>query len=937
MRTALHPIGILIGHTLPVLILAMLYASMLSVVHPLLSAESINAWIILGSVVLITASGSTAYALIAWRQGRMIHPLYAAVTFLVYVPVFWGIAENMSTLFPWDIPRWMIPEDAELYAFRLLCIPLAHALLVLVISSLRKEERGSPLRDLLIAAGIPIGVFLFVQVIEPFRRSSDFEQHAWVVVMVTLVIGFLFFLMRGVVSLVQRAGKGSAVVGIVLRTLIALVFPLLGLAFNNGLLTGSFREVNGIFGDLSHPAFYIIAILNAAVVIWPSSSNMRIRMVQFILRAIGYAYVLYFFVLFLPLLPVSIVAIIAIGIGFLLLAPILLFAVQSVLLYRDLRFLAARHSRINLLGLFAGCLLLIPAAIVIRYLHHRTVLHSALHHVYESDPSDPVKPLDEAALASVFDQVDANRSRGRGPNTHNTPFLTPLYNRIVLDNLTISEEKLATLRAVFLNEPTPVLTSARRSPNSSSTSVDTVLVRSTYDAEQQVWRSQVDLRVINSGRGQEEFVTDIALPEGAWITDHYLVIEGDTVPGILAEKKAAMWVYNNIVNYRRDPSIMRYTAPGHVQLRVFPVEAHDMRASGFELIHKEGLQLVLGADTVQLADHAHDAVAVIAAEGGGAAYVPSAVKATLPRVRRQPHFHFVVDGSEAQRGMRSRVIDRIATYIAKEQLDPARITMHIADAYGESLAYGPDALAAFEHHVGQGGFFSDRVIRKVINNACSHPTAEAPVIVIVPSLPANDDANIGVLLDDLSDIAKCLPEGDSFFVLDENPSPTQRWFSNPSRGSNGGSIPSALPEVLVLSFPDGPCQYLRNTPTAEIIVDPIHMDNLPPRLSGTWQDALALEARWRAFQLRGPSGEAGWSTLVRGAFQAQVLTPLTAWMCVENDAQRNVLLKKQEEILNGDPSLDANDQDLTNMSEPGILWMLVPVLLWIILGRRTRA
>lgn len=934
MRPALHPLGILLAHTLPVLALIAMYASMLQVVHPLLEPEHIAAWRVMAVVLGGAVTVSTIYAALRWWQRLPVQALYAALVFLAYVPLLFFVGNSIDALFPWSIPRWMLPEDAELYAFRLLCIPLAHALFVLVALSLPAGDRGRPLRDLLTAAAIPIGVYLFVQVVRPFRGASDFEEHAWIVVMVCLVTGFLFLLIRGVMAMALRVSTTSALTQ-VMRVLVALVFPLLGLMVNNGDLRLSFSEGRGAFGDLSHPAFYIIAVLNAAVVLWPSSAQPRIRLIQFLLRATGFSYVLYFFVLFLPLLPLSIVAILAVGLGFLLLAPVLLFTVQAMLLTQDVRFLAAHRPKAAIAGLFAAALLVLPAAITVRYLHHRTVLHDALHHVYESDPTLPTLPLDAEALRTVLRQVDANASRRRGWGGSSTPFLTPWYNRIVLDNLTLSQARSDVLRQVFLNEPPNELTnSRRRMPSNAHTRIDRATVSSRYDEAQGAWRSWIHLAVTNTGTAQEEFITAFNLPDGAWICDHYLMIGADTAQGILAEKKSAQWVYSNIVSRLQDPSMLRYTGPGRVELRVFPVEAENERRTGFEVLHKEACDLALGNDTLRLGDAARDlSWALIPSPGGGVGYIPSPVKKSLPLVQRAPHFHFIVDGSEAHRAIRQQVVQRLRTYASPARMPDVRATLHVADAYGLSLPFGDEALAAYEHHAGHGGFFTDRIVRKVLADACLYPKSEAPVIVIVPSAPASQLSALGIFLDDLTDIAECLPEGDRFLVLGDDGAVTVRAFSDPAFQLSYDNADLSMP--FVRAWPDArePKYYLRDDPGGAIILDALHMDGTQPTTTRDWSQALDQEGRCRALRMRTQIPETSWRSVVRGSFGAQVMLPVTSWMCVENEAQRNALLRKQEEVLQGNPQLDAMNEELNSMSEPGIIWLL-PVLLIVLLWRR---
>ncbi|MCB9182999.1 MAG: MSEP-CTERM sorting domain-containing protein [Flavobacteriales bacterium] len=936
MRTPLHPAGILIAHALPMVVLAVLYGSVLQVVHPLLAPESIAAWERLALIAGAGTLGAAGYAAVQWFRRAPTHPLYAVLVFIAYVPLLFHIGSRMSVLFPIDVPRWMMPENAELYAFRLISLPLAHALFVLVAASLPVGHRGRPLRDLLAAAAIPLLVYLFVQVVVPLRRSSDFEEHAWAVVLVCLTIVFLFLVVRGIMALTRRS-RSSETLRMVATVMVALVLPLLGLMVNNGDIPGPGRYIGHVFGNLAHPAFYIIAVLNAAVLIWPSSERPGIRLLQFVLRSAGFTYTLYFLVLFLPFLPLSIVAIVAFGLGFLLLAPILLFALQATVLIADARFLATHRSWPAIAVSAIASMAVIPAAIGMRYLHHRMVLRDALHHVFASDLSLFTQPLDEEVVAEVLAQVDANRSR-RDWNNRNTPFLTPLYNRIVLDNLTLSEQKADLLERILLDAPVPdegfdMRGMQRVMPPSANTAISWCGAASVYDHEAQAWRSRVHLRVSNTGGEREEFVRRFALPDGAWVNGHYLVIAGDTVPGILAEEKAASWVYANIVSYRQDPSLMRRTPSHAIELRVFPVEPHELRSTGFDVLHKEAFDLVLGSDTLRLGDDAHALPPQPLQGAAGTAYIPRSLKADLPRIERAPHHHFVVDGSEAQRARRGAVIARLSAFVAREQIDPARITLHIADAYGRSLAYGPEALDAYAHHVGHGGFFSDRVIRKVLSEAVLNPAPSFPLVVIVPSEAAQADHGAGILLEDLPSIAASLPEGDRFLVLHPDGSLSQRRFDAPGADLSY----SALEPRPVRAWPDTQQTrfYLRDDGEGEIIVDMPHLTDGEDAAQPVWEQAMALEGRYRAYALRYDGGRIPWLNIVRGSFTQQVLMPVTAWMCVENEAQRNALRRKQEETLASDASLDTMDQELTSMREPS-WWWLTPMLLLVLIGRPMR-
>ena len=71
-------------------------------------------------------------------------------------------------------------------------------------------------------------------------------------------------------------------------------------------------------------------------------------------------------------------------------------------------------------------------------------------------------------------------------------------------------------------------------------------------------------------------------------------------------------------------------------------------------------------------------------------------------------------------------------------------------------------------------------------------------------------------------------------------------------------------------------------------------------------------------------GEIGWLSMVRASFKTQIMSPVTSFIVVENEAQKAALKRKQEQLLNGDPALDPG-KDVTRMSEP-TFWLLFLIL-----------
>lgn len=926
MRRLLDPLGILIGQTIPATILLIALYDVYHVVHPLLSAETLAHWRFYGWTLGLLITGTAAVA--AWYkwQGRSVDAVTAGISFVAFTAWLYAYAADSRTLFPWEIPRWMMPVDAELYPFRFLAMPPAYALFVLVLRSLPEGHRGRPARDLLIAAGIPLAVYLFVQVIEPWRIGVDFERHVWVVLFIALVTSFLFFLFRGALAIAQRREGRAGIWRILLQLLVALVFPVLGLLTHEGHI-GPFSG-KGPLGDLGHPGFYWAAVLNALVVLWPSSADHRVRLLQFILRSIGFSYVLYFFFLFLPFLPLSIVAIIAFGLGFLMLAPVLLFLVQGAQLLGDLRFLATQRSRLLLIGLFLLGLAVLPGAITLHYASQRSSLHQALAYVYQPDLSQATpERIDREKLAIVLDRIDAQQRGFRGLGSEQTPFLSAWYDRIVLDNLTLGTTKAHTLRAVFMGEPFGIERSGPRwgAPDNSVCLTESQ-VESRYDTQAEAWRSWVHLNMHHAGEGQGEYLTAFRLPPGAYISDQYLMIEGRREPGILAERKAATWVYQQIVREGQDPSLMRYVAPEQVELRVFPFAPEETRQAGFEVLHREPLLLVVDGDSLQLGDAGTSAQQATGTTADGMTYLPAAITARLPRVRRSPHVHFVADGGISSETERKHMIQQMDALLAREGIDAADATLHITNAGVLSVPY-TEARTSYPGHQGQGGFFSDRAVRRILRDACLHPSGERPIIVIAALKSEGIVPYAGILLEDLGELGFCLPEGPLFHVLDAEGLLHTRRLSAPVTDLPIQGLATAT-EVLAWPDADAPRAYLPDAAGGAMVHQPADQVISPTDLATRhWPDALTLEGRWRRSLLFPEGGTAAWRQLVRGSFQAQVLSPVTAWMCLENEAQRNALLKEQEDALSGNAALDVGNDDLTRMSEPSVLWLLPGLLI----------
>ena len=81
--------------------------------------------------------------------------------------------------------------------------------------------------------------------------------------------------------------------------------------------------------DFTGPWWYGLALLNGLLLCLPQPARPGGRLLLYLGRGTMFSYTLYFFLVFLPFLPLSVVAVMAIGVGFLLLTLPCFYALGS--------------------------------------------------------------------------------------------------------------------------------------------------------------------------------------------------------------------------------------------------------------------------------------------------------------------------------------------------------------------------------------------------------------------------------------------------------------------------------------------------------------------------------------------------------------------------------------------------------------------------------
>ncbi len=932
MRNLLNPKWLFIINTLPLVVLFLFFFGQFNIIKTLLDENNIKLWKTFGLTLGILGLLNFTYAVYLIFKKQNVSIWYGVFALFCYIPFIYMYCYYFDKIIPFSIPQWMISGNFFLYVGTFLMPTLVYSLFIIVFHFTPETKEHKAWLNFLIAIGIPIIFYLFSQIILPLWQpvKSIFSIHVSIILVIVITLVFLFFLVRSIFILAIKKAAVWQKYQLVWKIPITIVFPLLGLLINNGHLFNKFSESNsGIFGDFNNHWFYILAVINGILVCLPNLENKIYRLFLLIGRSITFAYTFYFFLVFLPFLPLSVIAIIAIGTGFLMLTPLLLFIIHSNELAKDYSFLKTQFSKKLIIGILLFGFIVIPTFITITYLKDKNVLEETLAYIYSPDYSKKYN-IDKIPLKKTLNVIKSHKDRNSDFIFGNKiPYLSFYFNWLVLDNLTLSDEKINTIEKIFFGN-----VSFKRQPENvqnDSVVITNISTSSIYDKTQKAWKSWLDLEITNKSGNTwfAEYATIIDLPEGCWISDYYLYVGNKKESGILAEKKSAMWVFSQIRNENRDPGILYYLTGNKVAFRVFPFSKDEVRKTGIEFLHKEPIKLTIDNNVVELGSQGKTVNENIETEN--IIYVSAQQKQSLKLVHRKPYFHFLVDVSKDKKSYLADFIKRIEQVLETNKPLSLNAQISFVNSYVNTIPLINNWKLNYKSQVFEGGFYLDRAIKNTLFNA--YKNKSYPVIVGV-----TDSIQNSILEKDFSDFKFAFPENNFFFNLDKNGIlHTYSLTGNPIK-----QLPDSIPysfdqTVLEYKLSDNSIKYLPNDNKPSIILKKDIFEVQKTEIKEkNWQSALIIQGKWMSQVLHPESSDIEWLNLVKYSFISKVMTPVTSYLVVENEAQKAILKKKQVQVLSGNKSFDL-DEDTQQMSEPSLI--LLTILLGLILlymGKRKR-
>jgi len=922
MQNLRNPKWILLINTIPIGVLFFLFFSQYTIVHSLLEDHHITQWKTFGSILFLLGFINLLYALILIIKKRKVSVFYTIIALLTHIPFIYLFNEYSGEIIPFTIPQWMVSSNIILYVGTFLMPTLAYSLFVIVISLTPKNKKHNALVNFLAAIAVPIIWYIFFQVIFPLWKpaESNFSIHALLILLIAGTLIFLFFIIRGVFILATKKETLWKRYELIWKIPITILFPILGLAINNGILLNKFTlGDSGIFGDFNNPWFYVLAVLNGIFVCLPNRNNIKYQTFLFVSRSVTFAYSLYFFIVFLPFLPLSIIAIIIVGTGFLMLTPLLLFIIHVQQLTKDFIILKNHFSTNILRSISILSFLVIPISLIIQYKSDQNTLNEALNYIYNPNYAKEYS-IDKNSLNHTISTIKEHKEKIRGDilSGNQTPYLSSFYNWIVLDNLTLSNAKIAMIEHIFLGIPSPEL--PYENIRNTNVNISNINTKSTFDSSQNAWRSWIDLEIKNSNSTTQlkEYATTFTLPDGCWISDYYLYVGDRKEMGILAEKKSAMWVFSQIRNENKDPGLLYYLTGNKVAFRVFPFTNNETRKTGIEFLHRDpvtlkidGHEIKLGQEQQNYTNHSN--------ENDNMIYLSAKEKEKLREVKRKPYFHFLVDASFQKDEKITEFSNRIEKLATENKVLSENAQISFVNTYVSSSTFKDNWREKYKNQSFVGGFYLDRAIKTTLYNSYHNDTNSYPVIVVV-----TDSIYTSVLNKDFSDFKITFPENNEFYNLSEKGIlQPHSLLENPKKQITNVVQKRFNKTVLAYKYDDTSTVYLPNNNESSIILKKVifktKKDQIPEK---NWNQALTMQGMWISQTLFPENSKKEWLNLVKHSFISKVMSPVTSYLVVENEAQKAILKKKQEQILAGNKDLDIGE-DTPRMSEPSTLIILL--------------
>ncbi|MCG8569565.1 MAG: MSEP-CTERM sorting domain-containing protein, partial [Spirochaetes bacterium] len=738
-----HPLWLLITLTLPQVLLLVFFLRVFLVLRHLLSEEQITLWYIYIGSLLSLCFVFTIYNYVHWWLKKYHFKLTAFLILFSYVVYFYLAYHNYSKLFPRTNFDWIVSE-AELlrYSGTFILPCLMYAVFLAVHSFTNLQSKPKAWVNFLLTISIPFFWYLFFNlIIKPYNilLNKPILVHSLIVLLIVSTICFYFFILRTLLIMMNNHGKQIFhKYEFFWKLGFTLIFPVLGLCLNEGyLFDSSMTSIShSIFGNFSHPAFFIIAVFTGIFLIVPNIEHFGIRLFVFLGRILCFSYTMYFFITFLPYYPLVVVLIPVFGTGILVLTPFILLLLHIYSLHQDYHYLKNKLSITKLGILSVIVLLIIPVVMISHFYLEKINLYQALDYAYyKKEFGKQSLKVNHWLLNNTLESISELNWEN-----NQTPFLSSLYQSLVLNHLTLSNQKIHYLRKLYFGENSYDYRENFTFMNNQNNLIESQINNNTeYHQQEKLYYSQLDFILKNNGGNNGEYVVYFELPEGAWINDYYLDVFGEKKQGMLMEKKSVLWIYQQIKRRRQDPGIVYHVKGQWYCLKVFPFAEDEVRYTGMQIVHCQPFQIQLDNQKLNLSPTEPGIPpSIIESNDKKVIWLSPQYKKQLPLTKRIPQYHFILDCSLYGKDNIDQYAEQIISFTKMHPLESQEIWINLVNYQCQAHSFNinnHNFKEELEKKLNsldfRGGFALDRAIRSTILEENYQQSSYYPLFIIL--------------------------------------------------------------------------------------------------------------------------------------------------------------------------------------------------------------
>ena len=936
----------------------------------LVGPEARESWLAVGACEAAMIGLAVALWWQSFSRGAVVPAKMSVLLMCLNIIYLYIFMNGGMKLVPMNIDRWIIDQGDLFLSQATFMMPgIFYGVVRISCHKLEIDEGRLPV---FILGGIFLMPMLLLGTVMVFGDRYAAFSFVPFFIFAAVCLFFMQLFVRFVMATYQSLVVKGALENSILRILLAASGPAM-----ISLFIKVFQVWTGPEGIL----LFVLVSINGILMILPPLRNPGSVGWGLFLRSVTFLVTAYFFLIVLPFLPLGILAVLFFGFGFLAWIPVALFLVHTKALMDDWKAAVAGLGLRRAVMFVCAGLLVLPLFFGVQVVKDKIVLKQALEYVYSSEGHGDLK-----FPGAAQDVARTMRALKQFKEGDGLPYLSDLYNAIVFEGMVLPDEKISYVYKLFSGEELPEVSvssywgrSSRmragtgwRAPHEREVNIvaegvasvkpSSDLVQSTLSLSM-AWAPKAETAVKEDQyawqfSGPRDFYQTIDLPPGVLITGFRLKVGDAMVPGRIFEKKTAMWVYDQIKNTRRDPGLLAYQSPTRVELKVFPVLQNETRQVEIDFLYPEHFYpaVRLNGRPVVLTAASADAPSA-GVVGASALILPGGVIARLPALARKPYFHFIIDRS-AQASMGSAAYEALIRSVAAQYpgIRKAKLTeanfearalssgfVDVRDAAYLGRAFGRVSLPL------RGSLDLQRVIQNAVleyketclDRAGSDCWQEYPLFVVLTGAPQN----VLPFSEKMDVFKRYIPEAGQYLIIAPNKGREQRPLWSASEASASDRVVLLRQGSRVSAVSSDARGYTDRLDTGRVeVYDPGAGGFKPLEKTGSllndegYEHGLELIFRNEAAMasVRLMDKEKPW--LVEQSRKLGVLTPATAYMVVERDAQWRGLKDKEKQMMAASDVFDFEKtpevpQNSVNSPAPSWLLLVLALVFWMGLRR----